>query len=100
MTSLMAASMMGRTETAALLLERGADIKKRDRDGRSALMWAAQYGRLKTVELLLQRGADANAKDKRGNNALFWAKRSKARGNTKKKIEELLLNFRAGQKSS
>jgi len=38
----MAAFMMGRNEATALLLDREADLRKRDWDGQTALIWAAQ----------------------------------------------------------
>lgn len=46
------------TGLAALLLERGARIDRRDRLGNTALMHALTYMRLDTVDWLLDRGAD------------------------------------------
>ena len=56
-----------------LLLEKGADVKATDRDGRTALIWAAQDGHEAVVRLLLEKGADVEAKDRDGRTALIWA---------------------------
>jgi hypothetical protein len=64
---LIEAADKGHTETVALLLEKGADIRADD-DG--ALRWAADGGHTETVALLLNRGADIHA-DK--DHALRWA---------------------------
>ena len=53
-------------EAVKLLLERGADINTKDKDGRTALMYAASAGCTETVKLLLDHGADINAKTKYG----------------------------------
>eukprot|EP00930_Biecheleria_cincta_P086069 TRINITY_DN75433_c0_g1_i1.p1 TRINITY_DN75433_c0_g1~~TRINITY_DN75433_c0_g1_i1.p1 ORF type:complete len:366 (-),score=76.90 TRINITY_DN75433_c0_g1_i1:84-1067(-) len=54
----------GHTETAALLLDAGADVKQLDADGRTALHWAAIAGNAKTAALLVEKGADVNQVDK------------------------------------
>ena len=43
-----------------LLLDRGADAKRRDRVGRSPLYDAVTHGREETVRVLLEAGADPN----------------------------------------
>ena len=60
------AAMMGQTAAAELLLEHGADIKGRNRDGNTALHLAVFLGRAETAELLLKNGADVNAKNDDG----------------------------------
>jgi ankyrin repeat protein len=56
-----------------LLLENGADIHARVKDGRTGLMLAAHLGRSERLLLLLARGADVNAQDGRGMTALMTA---------------------------
>jgi ankyrin repeat protein len=53
----------GHTETAGLLLDRGAAIEAKDNDGKTALLLAATWGRTDTVRLLLVMGAAADATD-------------------------------------
>ena len=57
------ATIMGQTEAIELLLQHGADINGRNRDGNTALHLAAFLGHTKAAELLLKRGADVNAKN-------------------------------------
>lgn len=61
-TPLAWAVMLGDVETAALLLERGADVNGRNLDGNTALHGAAFLGQVAGVEFLLTHGADALAR--------------------------------------
>ena len=78
-TALHHAAQGGHTETAALLLDRGADIKAKDYTesgyGRTALQLAALWGHTETAALLLDRGADIEAKAYYGQTALHYAAR-------------------------
>ncbi|MEI6653151.1 MAG: ankyrin repeat domain-containing protein [Verrucomicrobiota bacterium] len=47
----------------ALLLDKGADMRAKDREGKGALHWAAAVGNAGVVELLLSKGAEVDAKD-------------------------------------
>ncbi|MCX6877439.1 MAG: ankyrin repeat domain-containing protein [Verrucomicrobia bacterium] len=47
----------------ALLLDKGADMRAKDRAGKGALHWAAAVGNVGVVELLLSKGAEVDAKD-------------------------------------
>jgi ankyrin len=47
----------------ALLLDKGADIRAKDREGKTALNWACSIGNAGVAELLISRGAEVNAKD-------------------------------------
>ena len=58
------------TETAALLVERGADVNAATSDGRTALMRASYGGHTETAALLVERGADVNAATSNGETAL------------------------------
>jgi len=55
------------------LLEKGANVNAKDKDGTPALMLAAWLQNRDVVRLLLEKGADANAKDKYGRTALELA---------------------------
>ena len=62
-------------EVLKLLLGAGADIRTKDKEGRTALMWAARDNTNPDVVRLLHEevGADVNAKDKKGSTALILA---------------------------
>ena len=69
-TPLMIAALVGQTEAAKLLIEKGANINARSNDGGTALHAAAFFCRTRTVKLLLSKGADVNVKNVRGETAL------------------------------
>ena len=52
------AALNGQAEAAKLLIEKGADVNARNRDGTTSLHSAAFLGRIGTVKLLLENGAD------------------------------------------
>jgi ankyrin repeat protein len=68
-SALMWASLLGRTDAAAALLDGGADVNQVDSDGNTPLILAARRGRLDTVKLLLARGARAGARNVDGETA-------------------------------
>ena len=72
-TPLMAAATWGKTPAAKLLIEKGAQLNLRNRNGSTALLSAAFFGHPETVELLLSSGADPNVQNHRGHTALDTA---------------------------
>lgn len=53
--------MYGHFELARLLIEAGAEIEGKTRNGYTALHLAAQYGHRLIIDLLLEHGANPNA---------------------------------------
>lgn len=60
------AAMMGQTEAVQLLLENGADVNIKSRDGGTPLHDAAFFGRTDVVKLLLENGANLEARNDDG----------------------------------
>ena len=60
------AALNGKTEAAKLLIEKGADVNARNRDGTTPLHSAAFLGRIETVKLLLENGADTTLRSNDG----------------------------------
>ena len=67
------AALQGSTEITKLLIERGADVNRRDCYEQTPLILAAWCGDLETTVTLLKHGADPNARDESGRTALMWA---------------------------
>jgi ankyrin repeat protein len=55
------------------LIDQGADVNAKNKEGETALMVASLEGRLDVAKLLVEKGADVNAKDSVGANALHYA---------------------------
>ena len=70
---LFAAARFGCEGQARALLDRGAAIDAKDREGATALAKAAEADKLKLMKLLLERGADPNARAVDGSTPLFYA---------------------------
>ena len=60
------AALMGQTQAAELLLQHGADINGRNKDGNTALHLAAFFGRADVAKLLLENGANPQARNNDG----------------------------------
>jgi ankyrin repeat protein len=60
-----------------LLLERGASVKARDNDGKTALHHAAEHGQDAIAKILIDAGADVTARDAAGRTPLQWAEMGK-----------------------
>jgi len=56
-----------------LLIERGANVDSRDRDGWTPLIMASRYEKREVARLLLDHGADVDAQMRGHYTALFWA---------------------------
>uniref|UniRef100_A0A8D0KPX1 Retinoic acid induced 14 n=1 Tax=Strix occidentalis caurina TaxID=311401 RepID=A0A8D0KPX1_STROC len=77
---LLLAIQNGHTEVCKYLLDHGADINTRDKNGRTALMMACEVGSLNMVEAFLRKGADVSLVDVFGQNALHYSKLSENTG--------------------
>ena len=60
------AALHGKTEAAKLLIEKGANIHNKHRDGSTPLHAAAFLGRFDTVKLLIDKGANINIRSNDG----------------------------------
>lgn len=63
----------GALSCVAALLQQGADVNARDKNGRTALIHACEGGYIQIVRLLLEKQAAADLRDKDGNTALMRA---------------------------
>ncbi|WP_430538244.1 ankyrin repeat domain-containing protein [Cytobacillus oceanisediminis] len=71
--SLLQAAERRETETIKRLIEEGADINKKDSDGRTAAMIAAYNNDVETAKVLIKAGADVNIQDNMKNNPFLYA---------------------------
>jgi len=62
-------------ESAVLLIENGAEINARDKNGWTALIWAAVECSTSSAKMLIDRGADVTVHDKLGYTALMFEAR-------------------------
>jgi ankyrin repeat protein/transglutaminase-like putative cysteine protease len=72
-TALIYACLKGHSEIALYLIERGADVKRINKQGKSALLYASQYGLEKVVKRLLEKGAPMNTPDNFGYTPIYIA---------------------------
>jgi len=69
-TPLLAASLFGHKTIVEMLIEKGAELDIRNKDGSTCLQVAALFGHTDTVKLLLEKDADASIKNPQGLTAL------------------------------
>lgn len=105
-TPLMSAANNGNLEAVRLLLDKGADVNTKGKNGETALLWAAK-GWLGTwrkthepiIEYLVDKGADVNARDKDGETAFSLVMQHKKYANfdskAVNKIGDMLLRHNA-----
>jgi ankyrin repeat protein len=63
----------GYLDVIKVFLEKGADVKAADNDGRTSLHWAARNGKLDVVKYLVEKDADVKAAANDGRTPLHWA---------------------------
>ena len=74
-TALQHAAMYSETDVIHKLLQRGADVNKRDRNhGRTALHWSAMNNSTDAIQLLLENGASTTIKDKKRRTPIDFAR--------------------------
>ena len=56
-----------------MLIDKGADVNRKDENGRTALMLAVDQGSTANIEMLIAAGADPNVQDNDGQTALMRA---------------------------
>jgi hypothetical protein len=75
-TPLHVAASAGHSDILSLLIEHGADMGGRDKDGHTPLHRASDNARLEVGQLLLNRGADINVQNDCNNTPLIFAANS------------------------
>ncbi|PJZ30497.1 hypothetical protein CH378_07635 [Leptospira kmetyi] len=92
-TPLMVAAREGEYLIAEYLIQQGADVNARTRDGHTALMMAAFNRYPEIVKLLIRSGADLHATTTQGHTA--W---SETTLEDSKRVQEILLQAGAGKR--
>jgi ankyrin repeat protein len=69
---LMRVAREGRPDIAEILIENGAKVNFKGKDGASALTIAAEHGNVGVARVLLAKGADINIRNDHGNTALMY----------------------------
>ena len=72
-TKLHSAAFVGKVEVVNLLLEKGADVNARAKDGATPLHLAVKRGHVLAAKLLFTKGANLTAKDAEGNTPVHLA---------------------------
>ena len=73
-TPLSWATLFNQVKVAEFLIQKGADVNARNRDGGTSLHGAAFLGHADIAALLIQKGADVNAKNAKGESPLDVSK--------------------------
>ena len=69
---LMRVARAGRPDIAEILIESGAKVNFKGKDGASALTIAAEHGNVGVARVLLEKGADVNIRNDHGNTPLMY----------------------------
>jgi ankyrin repeat protein len=72
-TPLCIAAQSGAINTAAYLMQNGAEVDSERTDGKTPLLLASEHGHVEIVRLLLEEGANINQQDNVGRTALHFA---------------------------
>ncbi|MBO9481659.1 ankyrin repeat domain-containing protein [Salinisphaera sp. G21_0] len=67
------AAAQGQQKTIGALIDRGANVNSRTKDGRTPLHYAAAQGQLEAIGALIARGGDVNSRTKDGRTPLHCA---------------------------
>ena len=77
-TILMHATWFGHIDVMRILIDKGADVNAKNKNGATALILAADKGNAEIVSFLIDKGADFNAKDKNGTALILAADKGNA----------------------
>ncbi|MEI0548706.1 ankyrin repeat domain-containing protein [Brachyspira intermedia] len=91
-TPLMLSIIYKQDEIAKLLIEKGADLNKKEKEsGATPLILSIIYGQYEIAELLIEKGANVNIKDNSGFTALIHAIQREKTDLSKMLIEKNLM---------
>ena len=79
------------SEISRALLDHGATVDHRDKNGKTYLMFALDSGDFDTAKALVERGVDVNSADSKGNTALMCATKGSLTGAQIEAICKLML---------
>ena len=87
----------GYDEVKDLIIEKKANVNKRDESGSTPLINACFFGKTDVVKLLLENGADSNLSNNVGNSPLHWTAIAANERNSKECLDimNILLEFNA-----
>ena len=74
-TALFPAARYNRTDVIRLLLQKGADVNKRDRFGDTPVHYAAMDNSTEAIAMLIEHGASINITNNRGDKPIDTARR-------------------------
>ena len=72
----MHAAWFGHIDVMRILIDKGADVNAKNKNGATALILAADKGNAEIVSFLIDKGADVNAKDGNGTALMLAANKT------------------------
>ena len=75
LTALFPAALLNKTDVIRLLLQKGADVNKRDRYGNTPVHWAASGNSTEAIAILIEHGASINITNDKGDKPIDTARR-------------------------